>query len=853
MADEFSFLDTSTGLPLDVGDADKEELFLQGKLGFKKGVEVPLFDTEEGKNVSLPSDKVGEAISSGRWKFLNDEQLAIDSARQEIRNEGLLDKVVGGAKRGVTQIVDEALGGIPETAADAYQGYKMFDPDTKKLTDYGRRTVEAEERPIVNLASGLAGFGVGAIYGAPLFKAFGAAGQATGKAAGKVAEKVISNKLAQSVVEKGAALAGEGVAMGTLPVGAKHIGAVLGDQETVAEAVIAGSQDLALFSALNTGGMTALKGLGAGLGMAGSAIKAANSPKAQEVLNNLADTHALKQYSLQTAQLRKLAKNEGKIGDAPSLLVRDLEDETGEELANILAEKGEKALNARILAGIRKYAPDVGDSIPRFQKAAATGEALEKSNERILGTRSNVVKEIDGAVPSGLVSETSALAPLKKLRDDLIKERGEGLAKNAGLSDIDEAIQSTADWFAAKRLARGTNEAVNVTFKEADQLRSLLGDFAYPKIPGMGLSKQAKSEAAAAAYATFRNSLINTVKSAETEGLIKKGLADKYLQSGKEISELMLYKDVMKSAAEVAGANAVVSPFDVITGAAAAGVGGLPAVALGTAGAFIKRQYGNILAEKTYRGLSSVIDNFGSKVDGAIDSMLSGGKSLSTAAKLGSVSLFDRYFDGDKKEKADAFNHLTSDLSRIQADPRLMTEASRAILKPILESDPQLAAVMQAKLAGAAGYLLSVAPKPANPTSPLMPQKFIPTDSQLSKFKRQAEAVFNPNSVLQDMEAGVATPDQFHALEAVYPKLFASIRDRAMDRMATTGAAPTYSKRMKLRYLLGEPMGLNISKPNIQSLQNNFLPSKDMVKPKANSKITESSRGQTDIERIIGN
>lgn len=865
--DPFSFLDPQTGTPLNPADGQAEELFLQGKLGIKKDTPVPLFDSEDGKVVEMPVDSTREAIESGRWRFLTEEERAIDELKLKIKNENIVQSVLGGAKRAITNFGDEFLMGIPETAADAYQGYRKYDPKTKQLTDFGKRSIEAEERPISNFLGGLSGFGAGIVYGAPLLKGVSLAGEAAARGATGVIEKVTANRLANEAAKGVAKLTTEGAIMGAPIAGAKHGAAVLGDNESVGQALVAGAQDLATFGLLNLGVGAGIKGMSEGLGLMGAAIKAVSNPEFAETLRRQADVAGLKQFSFNTSQFRAARKKNGGFADAPI----DPEDGVS-ALGKILDEQGEKHFTKKLLEGVSRYVK-VDPKVPRFKQAEQALEQLGEANTRVTNARKEMIDTLEAQGGSQFISKEALTQPLKQYRTELLKQ-GEPIAIQNGLKDVDAGIDAIEAYFKAKSGVSGgvskeasllvddagrplreavieANPVERIGFKEADEIRAAIGDMAYTRVavPG-GETRMAKSEAAQESFKLVRQALLDAVKNGEKQGTFKKGLSEAYSRNGREISDIMMYKDLMASANDVVTANAVISPSDLAIGAiTGAGLGALPGLLIGAGTSFIKRQYGNAISQKALNGMANAIDKLEAKVNTAIDATLGLVDKSKLPAGLGSVSLFDKYF-GDKKDKETQFKKFTSDLSAAQSNPEALASFMANALGSIAETDPMVASQMQTTLANGAGYLLGVAPKPATPQSILNPTPFTPTDSQLSKFKRQVDAVFNPDSVLNDMAKGVATPEQFDALKVVYPKLYKAIQNRAIDRMVNNRAVPNYKARQKLSYLLNEPMGLNSGKANVQLLQNNFM-SKEKAKPRANSKITEASRGRTDIDRVI--
>lgn len=833
-------INLETGIADNIPDGEKEQAFLSGKYGLPKDSEVNLIAPSDGKSFRFTPSEVQEALQAG-FSFESEEGSATRDYNKEIGSRGSLRNIYEGGKRFTLNAIDEFLIGAPEIASDAYQGYKKFDPTTNKLTEYGKRSLEKEAYSISNLAGGLTGFAGSLLYGGPLWKGAALAGEGAGRVALRAAE-TLGPKVAESIAAKVATRAVEGVAqgaaIGAIPASAKAIGSILGDQETVSEALLTGAGEVALYGALGgalSGGIAATSSaLSSPLA---KILKVIEDPNNSGKFQAWADTAYIRQLGGLTKEFNAITanKNYRKVVDP-------------ENYADDLSRLNDKELVSEASSFLRKNA-GMSDFSPRSTKAAQGVINLEERGKTLLEERAALAGRIDKAAPKGLVDADNLIKSLDDYAQSLNTTEGK---KVIGYQDAKTIVDIVTEKSLAAMESRGANASANLSLREAEEIRKAVGKFAFP-VNDHGMTYPL-SDAASAAYAMIRQKIGSSADAASK--LAGKGeLGKQFLQTGKEIERNIFYTNFLKGVANRNISNALISPFDIIAGAAATGATGATGILTGIA-TFAKRQYGNLMGEKVLLGASSLLDSQTKRIRTGIDTMLGLAKSEPTqrAAKLGSVNLLNDYFkDASEKgikERHQMIDALSKQLAVLQADPSLATKMIASATKNLSEISDEIPSTMAMKMGDAFNYLSTQIPKPQIPVSPLNPKPFIPSDREIASFERKLHAVLDPYSIFEEINNGTVTREQIEAVKAVYPKIFESIQTQTLDRLADYGPKIPYEKRKKIGMLLETPMGIKAAPNTLKTLQQNFVTTKKPT-PRANSKITEASRGTTDIDRII--
>jgi len=142
---------------------------------------------------------------------------------------------------------------------------------------------------------------------------------------------------------------------------------------------------------------------------------------------------------------------------------------------------------------------------------------------------------------------------------------------------------------------------------------------------------------------------------------------------------------------------------------------------------------------------------------------------------------------------------------------------------PIAEHAPKVSNSFQRAALRATMYLAQNAPKPLTKPSitPQFDRPVIP-DAQKADYARQVQAVHDPMSVLSDMSAGRVTRSQVQAIQVVYPSLYNEVVQRFHERLADLKTPLSYSQKVQMSTLLGQPADQTLTPEFIGAVQANY-------------------------------
>jgi len=171
-------------------------------------------------------------------------------------------------------------------------------------------------------------------------------------------------------------------------------------------------------------------------------------------------------------------------------------------------------------------------------------------------------------------------------------------------------------------------------------------------------------------------------------------------------------------------------------------------------------------------------------------------------------------FQGKAKDLESAYEHRTSQLLAAQSSPEALLERVSRVTGGLESVDPDLAGALLQKAQGAIAYLTSKMPGGTIDPTALEPQrKAIIPRLEMMRYARIWSAVEKPLSVVEDLQKGVATPEQIEALRACHPDTYQAIRVAVQDELleaARKGRRVPLAMRQQLDLLLdlggaGEP------------------------------------------------
>ena len=189
-----------------------------------------------------------------------------------------------------------------------------------------------------------------------------------------------------------------------------------------------------------------------------------------------------------------------------------------------------------------------------------------------------------------------------------------------------------------------------------------------------------------------------------------------------------------------------------------------------------------------------------------------------------SVSLFM----GRDKDLESAYERRSNQLIRASQDPDALIDSVAKATGGLADINPGLAGALVEKTTNAINYLQSKAPAGTLDPTALMPgRKSVVSKLEMARFARVWAAVEKPMTVLDDLQKGIATPDQIDALKVVHPETYQAIRMSVMDAIvdvAKRGGRIPIATRQQLDMLLdlggaGEPAFAPAISDRISKLQ----------------------------------
>jgi hypothetical protein len=157
-------------------------------------------------------------------------------------------------------------------------------------------------------------------------------------------------------------------------------------------------------------------------------------------------------------------------------------------------------------------------------------------------------------------------------------------------------------------------------------------------------------------------------------------------------------------------------------------------------------------------------------------------------------------------------------VQRFANDPIHAIDSLAKETDAVAEHAPQVAQAMQVTAARGAAFLASKVP-PIPMTGPLGP-KLEPSEAQVWQFGRYQAAVDRPTSILEHAAAGTLTPLDVEAVRTVYPQLYQSMKQAAMQQLVDRSGKPVpYRGRLMLSILLGQDVDGTTSPKAIQGNQ----------------------------------
>jgi hypothetical protein len=811
------------GQPLDLTHEEADAALSKGTAGFLKGQQVPIV-SKTGQVGTVDAGQIHAAIGDGARLATDDE---LEHAKVEAKYGGAGGQVVtgvlgalSGASLSATDVIGSALGGREyieqhrEANPNAWLGGEVAGAIAPTLLSGGEAgAVEAAN--IAHEAEGLSALAKAGQAAKTATRVVGAPSIGVSKLGAGI-EDVVRGALgageggsavaglAKKVLAKGAAAAGEGLAIG----GAQQIDEdVLGNHEINGEKVLAAM------------GHGALLGLGTGVALtAAGEIGSRIWGKAAPQIGKVAEEQAFR--TLDTT--KAFAKEADRIPGGVRGVGRRLLDEGLVGFGDRVEDIAPKIGAARTKAGEK-----IGSILEAADNAGFEGPKLEAVSER-------VDKEILPELKKLEKTNAGAVEKVKTLMSDL--------ETYAGVPSAEVAAEEGIDRAALLKESR-------LTFKQAQDFRARLDDVIRWNTNPLGPVNEATE-----AMKKIRGVIESELEQSGERAANKMGgsFLHDYKEAKLAYRQLAVADKAATDAVIRTEANRVLSPSDYITGAALAHHGAkmLGGALLGAAGGSEESggDMGGLIGGAVTGGLAALAHHAlrtrGNSMSAVLLDRLSALRGVERAVQHVDRQV-ERGVSGFFREEThvpvklhDAIRGEGKEHAAETSIRRVMKAASNSeahagdierAAAPIAAHAPKTANSMQRAALRATMYLANAVPhQVVRPSiTPQFDRKISAlTDTQKHEYLRQVQAVHDPMTVLADMEAGRVTRTQVQALQNVYPSLYREVVQKVHDRLSSLSQPLDYGQKVQLSTLLGVPADGTLSPQFVAAMQSNFAPPK---------------------------
>ena len=151
-------------------------------------------------------------------------------------------------------------------------------------------------------------------------------------------------------------------------------------------------------------------------------------------------------------------------------------------------------------------------------------------------------------------------------------------------------------------------------------------------------------------------------------------------------------------------------------------------------------------------------------------------------------------FTGEYPGPRESYEAKREMLGAIMRDPGVLAQAISESFGTLPAEDPSLASKLAGRLMTSFHYVSDNMPASVA-TSLIYPRGVPPSESSLRDFAMLWSSVMEPETVLDDLEEGLATPAQIQALREVHPDIYADLLQNVVDQVATNfGEIPSNTK-----------------------------------------------------------
>lgn len=793
--------DTRTGEVREVSPEEMKQGFGQGLFDLPTGTTVTLLDATGSAHEGLRPREAFQLLQTGNFELSAgwDDLSRSDEANLRERIESsALEMGLAGASR----IVSGATLGLSDALTE--QPHQAKRASREALGDSAGLLELAGGVGTALLGSGVVSLGSKAGQAGARAAAMTPAGLVTRAGIGieQAATKAIGSSLRKTMLGR------------TIPTaaGAAFEGALFAGGDELRRQAIeeGGSIDGAKL------GIAAIKGAGLGAATAGAmgvggafargASKTARSmagkvaskmPKG--ALESMADDATKRAFAFSKKELKDMAARgvDARTIDRARAIIRetggstvDIARRTDEVLAKHGARIGE-ILDAGTDAGATISKAQVQEAFDRATtKLVKTGGQGRQAHKAMVKARQDL---LDNVFPA----QGGDVIPVRALDPEI---KGLQIGEGAYRADVETALRNLRGDVAyeLRRIQEDSvGEALGRQF--GDELKAARQEYAAHKTLSKAINDRAVKEGGGS-FLGLRETLVATEAAGST------------------------FVTMMQRAAAGGVTGGVVGGIPgAVAGAALNAIGGAVATrVLKTRGPQATARFLDAMARRqTARQMAGAVDD---KVVQAVKRILSR-DAVKHAPPLSATILATTSYSRDGKagegDKATAFANRAKELAALNADPTGFVEELTQRLQPFGEVAPEAIPAIVSQQQRKVAFLHMKAPKDPAPSAAINQavRDWRPPDWEIAKFERYMAAAEDPLSVLDDLAAGIMTPEGPETLQMVYPELFAQVQQEFVEQGAELQENLPYSKRVQLSLLLDTPLDPSLQPGSIAALQ----------------------------------
>lgn len=795
-------VDRQSGATVAIPEQDAITALQSGKYGVMPGQKVPV--VKDGQVGTVPAEQLGAALKAGIRLAAPDE---FHKAETEFKYGDRLTTPLGGHLATSVAALRGASAGLSDPALLAGAHFFGGDELEGKTREALVGLKEANPwRTIGGELGGMAAANAALPNASPIGQISKLGAVAEGALAGPRAV-TFGGRLLQSALSYGVRGAVEG---GVIGAGNAASDAALEDKELTGEKLLAGARGGAL-----AGGF-----LGAGTGIAGEVLGAGARKLGEAVSGSMKGESVAE--ALEGFAGKKMFKGAGP-------LIRD------ERAAAKFAGGGEEV--GRIF---NRELETAGKS--KIQSAEALGEFATEHAERLgaeLGDmRASLDKLPDAERYQPKVADLIKVA-MKEIGDPLMaKPMFEADAQAFGKAL--ESVGVSTGYLKPGGAGIADPEA-RVTFEGYAKIRQALSDKAYRvtgNTPSLNPSPHVDDlrQLKALWEEEFTKAAEDAAKGenpAWREGY--EGLKKRY-QATRIIS------DITKDAELRGNRNNTLGLTDYVLSAGALATGH-PVGAVATAfGSKIAKGYGNQILASLASDLAKTkfLQRAGSNVDRSLIDGVRGvlGEGARTAVDAAAAEVGAHSASAPPRLghlPLSSYDREVHDAQTASTNPRAHVLRAAQEFEGIEGHDPELFGALIQKSQRAAEFLASKVPKGTIDARSLTPhlEKPLVSDAEKAEFLTYVRAVRKPMSVIADLKNGSLVPEEVEALRAVYPKIFARLREMVGAGLREATKKPSYKATIRLGILFDTPTDATLDPVFVHAVQGTFGPNEEPEHPAA--------------------